>query len=28
LRFLPPVVMSDELLLDAVSIIDEALSAR
>jgi 4-aminobutyrate aminotransferase/(S)-3-amino-2-methylpropionate transaminase len=28
LRFLPPVVTSDELLLDAVSIIDEALSAR
>jgi len=28
LRFLPPVITSDELLLDAVSIIDEALSAR
>jgi 4-aminobutyrate aminotransferase/(S)-3-amino-2-methylpropionate transaminase len=28
LRFLPAVVTSDELLLDAVAIIDEALSAR
>jgi len=27
LRFLPPVIMTDEEILDAVSVIDDALSA-